>query len=199
MVRYIRQTIHLPLIIGGKKHNRGWYIDASFAVHQDMKSHTGSFFTLGRGSVYSRLAKQKLNTNSSTAAEIVARGDTLPQIVWMRNFAKHQGNLAPKEADNVFQDNEAAIRIGTNGRSSSKRGTRHLDIRYFYISDRVEKGDVKIIYCPTKEMIADYFTKPLQGEVFIKFRNLILGIRTDDDKLYLDDYHDILEHFALAD
>ena len=101
--------------------------------------------------------------------------------------------------DNVFQDNEAAIRIGNNGRSSSKHGTRHLDIRYFYISDRVEKGDVKIIYCPTKEMIADYFTKPLQGEVFIKFRNLILGIRTNDDKLYLDDYHDILEHFALAD
>ena len=108
VIRYIRQTIHLPLIIGGKKHNRGWYIDASFAVHQDMKSHTGSFFTLGRGSVYSRSAKQKLNTNISTAAELVARGDTLPQIVWMRNFAKHQGNMTPRKADNVFQDNEAA-------------------------------------------------------------------------------------------
>ena len=50
-----------------------------------------------------------------------------------------------------------------------------LTLRYFFIKDRVDKGEVTVEYCPTHHMIADYFTKPLQGRVFQKFRNIIMG------------------------
>ena len=50
-----------------------------------------------------------------------------------------------------------------------------INIRYFFLMDEVEKGNMNIKYCPTKEMVADYFTKPLQGAQFEKFRKEIMG------------------------
>jgi hypothetical protein len=54
--------------------------------------------------------------------------------------------------------------LETNGKKSSTKCTRALNIRYFFISDQVEKGNVQIQYCPTDEMTADYMTKPLSGK-----------------------------------
>ena len=77
----------------------------------------------------------------------------------------------------VYQDNQAAIRLMENGFTSSSR-TRHIDIRYFFIKDRIENGDVKIEYLHTKQMIADFLTKPLVGELFYRLRDLLLGYAT---------------------
>ena len=60
--------------------------------------------------------------------------------------------------------------------SSSKR-TRHINIRFFFVKDVVERGDIKIEYEPTEVMVADNFTKPLQGAAFKKFRDIIISIR----------------------
>ena len=62
-----------------------------------------------------------------------------------------------------------------NGTKSSSKRTRHMNVRYFFITDRVKKGDLEIKYCPTDEMIADFLTKPLQGNKFINFRQAILN------------------------
>ncbi len=51
-----------------------------------------------------------------------------------------------------------------------------MDIRYYFIHDLVKKGIVKVEYCPTEEMVADYQTKPLHGAKFTTFRKLIMGI-----------------------
>ena len=59
-------------------------------------------------------------------------------------------------------------------KSSGKR-TRALNIRYFFLTDQVEKGNVTIVYCPTNDMVGDFHSKPLQGEKFQKFQNAILG------------------------
>ena len=72
VISYLQETVHLPLVIGVD--NSGtltWNIDASFAVQPDCKSHTGACLTLGHGSVLSISAKQKINTKSSTEAELV--------------------------------------------------------------------------------------------------------------------------------
>ena len=75
----------------------------------------------------------------------------------------------------LFQDNKSAILLETNGRKSAGKRSRALNIRYFFLTDQVEKGNLSIEYCPTKEMWGDYFTKPLSGELFRKFRKLIMG------------------------
>ena len=75
----------------------------------------------------------------------------------------------------VYQDNQSAILLEVNGKRSSSNRTRALNIRYFLITDQVESGNVSVEYCPTKSMVADFFTKPLQGELFLKFQRFIMG------------------------
>jgi hypothetical protein len=79
--------------------------------------------------------------------------------------------------DNViFQDNQSAMLLEKNGRASSGRQTRHINIRYFFVTNRVQNGEVRIDYCPTGEMlVADFFTKPLKGSLFRKLRGIILN------------------------
>jgi hypothetical protein len=154
-----------------------WWIDASYAVHPDMRSHTGGTKTLGKGSVYSSSIRQKLNTRSSTEAELVAVNDMMSMVLWTRMFLEEQGY---KVEDNIlYEDNESAILLEKNGQRSSSKRTRHLEIRYFFVTDNVRRGRLSIQHCPTVEMIADCFTKPLQGSAFQKMVKLIMNIGDD--------------------
>jgi hypothetical protein len=56
-----------------------------------------------------------------------------------------------------------------NGRRSSSKRTCHINIRYYFVTDRIEANEVTVEYCPTGEMMGDFFTKPLQGSAFRKF------------------------------
>ena len=58
------------------------------------------------------------------------------------------------------------------------------------MTDRIKSGEIKIEYCPTLDMIGDYFTKPLQGSLFRKFRNLMLGIEEADVTKYNTKAHE---------
>ena len=150
-----------------------WYVDASFAVHPDFRSHTGATFTYGTGAPMTMSRKQKLNTRSSTEAELVGADDASQMILWTKLFLEEQGY---KVTDNIlFQDNRSAILLEKNGKRSSSKRTRALNIRYFSLTDQVNKGNLKIEYCPTEDMVADYMTKTLQGKLFLKFKKLIMG------------------------
>ena len=76
----------------------------------------------------------------------------------------------------LYQDNKTAMLLENKGRSSCGKRTRALNIHYFAIKDCFEKGDLEIEYLQTDSMVGDFFTKPLQGEKFRKFRKLILGM-----------------------
>ena len=144
------------------------------AVHHDMKSHTGGMMLMRRGALYSASSKQKLNTKSSTKAELVGLDDLMPQILWMRYFLEAQGM---KVSDNViYQDNQSAMKLEKNGRASSGKQTRHINIRYFFVTDRIQSNEMKVEYCPTEMMIVDFYTKPLQGKLLRLFQNLILHL-----------------------
>ena len=86
---------------------------------------------------------------------------------------------ATLDVNTVYQDNLSAILLEVNGKRSSSKRTRALNICYFFITDQVESGNISIEYCPTKSMIADFFTKPLQGETFSKFKRFIMGLDWD--------------------
>jgi hypothetical protein len=150
-----------------------WSVDASYAVHPDFKSHTGATMSMGRGAITSTSRKQKLNTTSSTEAELVGAHDLLPQILWTRLFMEAQGY--PLKQNILLQDNKSTILLESNGKRSSSNRTRHFNIRYFFLTDQIEKGTVEVNYCPTEEMSADFMTKPLQGHLFETHKRSIMG------------------------
>ena len=78
----------------------------------------------------------------------------------------------------MFQDNQSAILLENNGKKSSPKRTKHINIRYYFITDRIKNDELKIEYCPTDNMVADYFTKPLQGKKFFQFRNTIMNLKS---------------------
>jgi hypothetical protein len=173
-MKYLRVTVSMPLTLQSENMSiMKWWVDASFAVHPDMKSHTGGMMSLGRGAVHGTSTRQKINTTSSTEAEVVGLHEVLPQILWTRYFLEAQGYGV--EESIIYQDNQSAILLAKNGRGSSSKRTRHINIRYFFVADRIASKEVQVEYCPTGEMIADFFTKPLQGTLFRKFRDFIMN------------------------
>ena len=174
LMRYLNGTIDLALTLRADDITRAlWYANIAFAVHFDMKSHTGGVLTMGKGAIQTMSSKQKLTTKSTTEAELVGADDILPQLLWTKYFLEKQGyKCNPK----LYQDNKSAILLEKNGRESSGKRTRHIRLRYYFITDRIEKKDLQVKFCPTDDMIADYMTKPLQGMKFRKFRKLIMGM-----------------------
>ena len=77
----------------------------------------------------------------------------------------------------VYQDNQSEIRMEQNGKNSCTRNSRHIDIRYYFVAERVKKKEINIKYFPTEIMLADFFTKPLQGALFRKFQDVISGYK----------------------
>jgi hypothetical protein len=175
-MKYLKGMRELKLTLSADNlHCIKWYVDASFAVHSDYKSHTGATMSYGDGdgAVQSISRKQELNTRSSTESELVGVNNVSVMILWTKLFLEEQGYDI--NSNILYQDNKSAIVLETNGKKSSGKRTGALNIRYFFLTDQVEKGNVTIVYCPTNDMVGDFHTKPLQGEKFQKFRNAILG------------------------
>jgi hypothetical protein len=98
-----------------------WWIDGSFAVHDNMRIHTGSKMSMGTGSMWPSSIKQKLNTRSSTEAELVAVDDIMPQVLWTIYLLMDQGfNVGPSR---ILQDNKSAMLLEENGMASSSKRT----------------------------------------------------------------------------
>ena len=152
------------------------YVDASFGTYNDMKSITGVIIQIGKATVYVKSVKQKIVTRSSTEAELVGLSDALSQILWTREMLLHQG--VPVGPAVIYQDNQSTICLANKGRSTSER-TRHVKIRYFFISHYVDTNEVAIVYLPTGEMVADILTKPLHGALFERLRSKLVGLNCD--------------------
>jgi len=173
LIRYVRATRELGIVLEGSANlSVVAYVDASYGVHDDMKSHTGTVIGIGKGPIYSKSSTQKLNTKSSTEAELVGLCDATNQIIWVRNFLEEQGYRMPPAK--VYQDNMSTIALIKNGKSTSER-TRHIAVRFFFVADKVKNGEIEIEYLRTGEMLADILTKPLQGGLYEKLRDQLLN------------------------
>ncbi len=129
---------------------------------------------LGLRFLISPCGKQKLNTRSLTESELVGVDDLMSLIIWSHNFLKAQGYTV---VDNILhQDNRSAILLEKNGKMSSGKHTKHITIRFFFVTDRIRAGEISPKWCPTGEMIADFLTKLLQQAMFWKFRDLLMGV-----------------------
>ena len=94
LLKYVNGTRKEVLTLSADDlHVLKWYVDASFAVHPDFKSHTGAIMTMGNGAVQSMSRKQKLNTRSSTEAELVGVNNAMSNVLWTKLFNQSQGYL----------------------------------------------------------------------------------------------------------
>ena len=130
-----------------------------------------------RGSIISISRNNNLNTKSLTEAELIKADDAMPQMLWTRYFLEAQGYGIDENI--LYQDNMSAMLLEKNRKKSSTKNTKHINVRLYFINDRVETGDVVIEHCPTEKILGDHLTKPLQGALFRKFRAEIMNIRDD--------------------
>ena len=178
LLKYLNGTRELGLMLGGDENNKlnlQAYSDASYGIHADAKSHTGLYLTLGRGPILCKSYKQKSVTKSSCEAEILALSDMVSIAIWMKDMYMDMSN-ASDFTMSIYEDNMAAIHLVSNGMSTSDR-SRHIHIRNNYVGQFVENGQIKVIHCPTKNMIADILTKPLGVSQFLYLRDYLLGYK----------------------
>jgi hypothetical protein len=190
VIEYLHNTTDLKLRIRPNSSGKiRWWIDAAYGIHSDMKGHTSCMMNMGDGSIYYSSSCQKINTRSSTECEVVGVHDIMPQAIWTKNFLSNQGfdNLETI----VLRDNKSALLLETNGRLSSGKRTKHMDIRYFSVKDLIDKKEIRIEWCQTEKMWADFFTKPLTGTLFFRMRDVIMNIDPNDK--YHSDHRSVLE------
>ena len=129
---------------------------------------------MGRGVPIVSSTKQKLNTRNSTESELVGVDDMMLIVLWSQYFLMSQGYGVTQNL--LLQNNRSTMLLERNGKASSGKWTRHINIRYFFITDRINMKEIEIEWCPTKEMVAYFMTKPLQGSHFSRLRDLIMGM-----------------------
>ena len=82
----------------------------------------------------------------------------------------------------VFQDNTSAISLSKNGKSSRTKRMKYINIRYFFVTDKLNKEEILMEWCPMGSMTADYMTKLLQGPLVQCFHDMIMGINSKDHR-----------------
>jgi hypothetical protein len=133
----------------------------------DRKSTSGTCQFLGRSLVSWASKKQNSVALSTAEAEYIAAGHCCVQLLCMRQTLRDYGYKLSKVS--LLCDNESAIRMADNPIEHSR--TKHIDIRYHFLRDHQQRGDIEIGYVSTKEQLADIFTKPLDEKTFSKLRN----------------------------
>ena len=122
--------------------------------------------------MFAKSSKQRVVTKSSTEAELVALSDTATQAIHLRNFMLEQGYA--QQPVTLYQDNLSCMALVKRGGPTSER-SRHIPIRYFWVKERVDMGEVRIVHTRTENMLANVLTKPLQGSQFDEERARLTG------------------------
>ena len=175
VLSYLNNSLEITLtLVCDKIDKLSWYIDGSYASHMDMRGQSGAVLTTGQCSVLFKSCKQKVKTRSSVETELIAVDDILPTVQWAKSFMAEQGYDLQTE---IMEDNRSTMLLMRNGRLSSGKRTKHLDIRYFFVKeDLLDRGVITLSHCLSNNMIADFFTKPIQGQRFQILRSLIMNI-----------------------
>ena len=128
---------------------------------------------MGDGAVAWSSRKQPIVTLSTTEAEYVAATTCACHSIWMKEVL----NIIEEDyckCITVFCDNSSSIKLSKNPVLHGR--TKHINVRFHFIRDLIKKGEVELVYCGTKEQIADIMTKPLKLEDFVKLR-MLLGVQ----------------------
>ena len=169
VVRYLYTTKDWSLTYEGKRSldleledAPEGYVDADGQMADDRKAVTGWVFIIDGGAVSWSSRSQTLVSLSTAESEYVAAVDASKEGIWIRSFISqvfeptYQIIRGPST---LHSDNQAAIAISKDHQFHAR--TKHIDIRYHFIRYVIEDGKIRLVYCPTEEMVADIMTKSL--------------------------------------
>ncbi|XP_047312879.1 secreted RxLR effector protein 161-like [Impatiens glandulifera] len=144
------------------------YSDSDFAGCQDSRRSTsGYIFMLAGGAISWKSVKQTLISSSTMAAEFIACHEASNHGIWLRNFVTGLKIVKGIERPlKLFCDNKSAVMYSNNNRSSTK--SKHIDIKFLVVKERVQSGHLYIEHIGTNSMIADPLTKGLPPKVFLE-------------------------------
>jgi hypothetical protein len=144
------------------------YVDKAFATHDNSKSHSGVAIFVAGVLVYSASKKQACITKSPTESELVA---LLDYIGFIELFHEFISSIVMEKLPMpiVYQDSTSVITLVMKGGGVTR--TRHLRNKMHLVKEAVDEQQLDVRHCKTKEMIADGFTKPLEGVDFKQFIN----------------------------
>ena len=174
LLRYLRGTIEHGIVFEGDEANLIGYSDASWASTFDMRSVSGYVFKMNNAAISWRSRKQSVVALSSTEAEYVALAEAVKEAIWLKKLFIELQLMNQGSSTLVYEDNMSCIKVSKN--DSSHGRMKHVDIKYHFIRDQVEKKEINIQYCKTTDMIADLLTKSLGKHQFILFRDL-MGVK----------------------
>ena len=170
--RYLSGTKNLTLVLGGLHSAIAGYSDADWALQIHRHSISGFAFFVGIGGISWSSKKQLIVTLSSTEAEYVTLTHSSKDIIWIHKLLTELSSVFSFSVPTtLFCDNQGAIRLSKD--STFHGRTKHIDIHFHFIRQTVSQDHIKLQYCPTNDMIADIFTKPLARLKFEKFRSLL--------------------------
>jgi hypothetical protein len=174
VIQYLKATRSLRLRITVESLKEiSWFIDGSHNVHWDCKGQSGGAMTLGKGAVISSSTKHKTNSKSACESELISVDDNISTVLWSLYFMQEQG--LEVERARIFQDNKSTILLENNGKMSSSKRTKHIKAKFFFITDKIQQGDVVVEWLPTDKMWIDVNTKPKTGAGYRKDRAMLMN------------------------
>jgi hypothetical protein len=148
------------------------FADADWANDKaDRKSITGWVAKVNGDPISWASKKQRTVAQSTCEAELYAEAAAIQEVLWLRGLLKELG-LHVQMPSVVHGDNQSTIAISQNGIKGER--TKHVDVKYHFITETVEQGAVKLKWVPTTEQHADVFTKALAAPVFEHFRKQLM-------------------------
>jgi hypothetical protein len=145
------------------------YSDADFANDPDRKSVSGYVFKMNGGPISWKSKKQNIVALSSTEAEYIALSEATQEALWLRKLRRDL--RLPDIPITIYEDNQPTIHTANDYVRSQR--TKHIDTKYHFTREQVMAKNIDLIYCPTNDMTADIFTKPLAR---IQFQKHVKGL-----------------------
>jgi len=172
ILKYLKKTVSFGITYSQDKiHNLAGFSDADFAGdRQTRKSTSGYVFKMCNGPVTWSSRRQQSVSLSTTESEYIAASEATKEAVWLYQLLSDIGETVPKPVK-IYIDNQSAIRLIKNPEFHNR--TKHIDIRFHYIREKFECGDIDPVYVESASQEADIFTKALPKVKFEKLRDLL--------------------------
>jgi hypothetical protein len=160
--------------MGGPPNRFKGFTDSDWASQPHHHLVSRYIFRVGAGTVTWSSKKQSLIALSSTEAEYITQTHTMKEAIWLHSYWSAITSAKLTSPSKLLSDNQGTITLAKS--ATYRTHTKHIDIQYHFIHNTVERQAIPLMYCPTKDMVADILMKAIPHQQFDKLRKL-MGVR----------------------